>query len=334
MKINKKNDLIEKLLIVVIVRVQEDYLLDLNKKLDNSYWSEEDKSETYYEESDVYEAENNLTIKKSITECSKYYAEIFKLNSETIESKVNKIFFKEDPIKNKPLTWYKENDIVKVLEDYPLANIYYLAIFIANMNESDFDTYINNKSSYVIRQYKKVFPHEIEDLSKIYNLNILNPNRRAAKELRKLNSLANILIVIAYLILENLKFKKGHIKGIALILNKMISIPVPTLKVKISQIKNYAETGNTKQLSEGLICTYIQFKDISLNKMLQVLMEYQYFTDENIEARFLKLLEDSTYLDDITNNNIEIFDYIIKMWPYYTEEDYNNTFLVGTYYDG
>ena len=319
-----RNNLIETLLILIIMKLQKRNLLELNSN---------NKLETDYKESNNYEVQNNLIIKKSIKEFSEYYAEIFKLNSKILELKVNKIFFKEDPKTNRLLKWYKESNLVKIFEDYPLNNIYYLAVYIANMNEFDFNTYIINKSSYNIRQYKKIFPNEIEDLFKTYSRYIIDPNRRQAKVLRKLNLLANILIVIAYLILENLNFKKGYIKGIALVLNKMISIPVPTLKIKISQIKNYAETGNTKQLSEGIISAYLKFKDISLNKMLQILMEYQYFTDKNIEARFLKLLEDSTYLDGIINNNIEIFEPIIRTLPYYCREDYDNTFLVGTFND-
>ena len=158
-----------------------------------------------------------------------------------------------------------------------------------------------NQYGYYEKEEKreKISPFQKENLERLYNLTRFpNRIRREAKTLRKYGLRGNCAIVLGYFLIKERRFLKGCQKEVAIKLNKIINIPVSTLKVKINQLKDYVETGYDKQISYGIIKTYKQFKDVPLKKLNKVFSTYEDFTDEEIEERLKMLLIDSTFLDD------------------------------------
>jgi hypothetical protein len=181
----------------------------------------------------------------------------------------------------------------------------------------------NDNQYYDEDKREKISPFIKEDLNRIYNIERFpNRIRREPKLLRKYNLIGNAAIVIGYYQIHERKFKKGSLKNVAIELNKIIDIPVNTLKVKISQLKDYLATGYDKQISYGIINAYKQFKFVPLKKLYKVFYSYEDFTDEQIEERLKLLLTDPTFLND----ELDDYDAMAAIADKFNREKGNFTF--------
>lgn len=110
----------------------------------------------------------------------------------------------------------------------------------------------------------KIFAFEVEDLSKILNMERFpTRERRSPKVKHKYNATANALIVCAQKLVAESNFKKGEANRVSKRMAGIIGIPVSSMKTKIFQLNSYIELGENKQISLGLIKAHKKFINVS-----------------------------------------------------------------------
>lgn len=151
--------------------------------------------------------------------------------------------------------------------------------------------YFTVSQGYITRDgVTKIYPFEIEDLSKLYNLNRFpERTRRKAKIKRTFNYFGNIFIVIAYKYLVSTNFAKKSPIYISNELAKYIDIPVGTFKTKISQLKSYVNT-NEKTCPTDLIKVYLTYQHVTYSAFEEVFKD-RHKTLHHMKEAFEDLLK-------------------------------------------
>ena len=185
------------------------------------------------------------------------------------------------------------DDLVKRTQNFSIKELLNYIEGIRSIEIDDFNNFIAEPNFYNLRGKYKIFPYKFENLTSNYT------TRTKPKILRTHNFLGNITIFIGCISFIKSGSKKKDLEYISINLSKIIDIPVQTIKTKISQLKRYLMTDSCSQVSEGLRFIVNQYENTHPKKLIKILNEYQFFIDEQLEKRFKKLLQDSSYLDDI-----------------------------------
>ncbi|CAM3548403.1 hypothetical protein [Arcobacter aquimarinus] len=130
----------------------------------------------------------------------------------------------------------------------------------------------------IAEENNKIFPYEIEDLERLYNIERFpNRIRREPRVLRKYNELANYVVVTAYLLFKEATIAnkkprlpyeakpnpRPQLTKYAELAHEIIDAPMKSLKAKISQLDRWDYMENNPQVSFGLIKAFYDLANIN-----------------------------------------------------------------------
>ena len=142
----------------------------------------------------------------------------------------------------------------------------------------------NSENTY--EENNKIFPFEIEDFRKLYNIKRFPERiRRKPRVLKKYNELANYAVVTIFFLFkaDTIANKKPrslyHAKAdprprltyYAKLAHEIIDAPINSLKAKISQIDRWDYMDENHQLSLGLIKAYYDLANVNLEMLWNII---------------------------------------------------------------
>lgn len=158
----------------------------------------------------------------------------------------------------------------------------------------------------------KIFPLEIEDLARKYNLTRFpERKRRKAKVKNIYNYFGNIFVVAGYKYVESTNFARKSSIYISSELSKHIDISEKTLKTKISQLKRYVQTN--EHTSIELIKTYITYSSVPYFEFERIInTEYRNLFEMKEEFEKLLKIYPSMYRFKDRHGNVRSYKYEFK----------------------
>lgn len=156
--------------------------------------------------------------------------------------------------------------------------------------------YLSNINEFTIgdpskKESKRIQIFKSEDLSLKYNLNMTNRIRPEPKLIHKYSNLANIFCVVGYKNYKHNNFVRGSASSVAKTLNRITKIPISSLKVKISQLRDYDETGNIENASYEMMNTFDEYKNVSSFEMYRLARNSYLYSDKELLAKFKELIK-------------------------------------------
>lgn len=147
---------------------------------------------------------------------------------------------------------------------------------IADVNDAEDFNFLEDKS--------KIDPWAMEQPSYTkYSL-----IKREYRKLKKFNEIANIAIVVGYMLYRENNYKRKKFSYYAEIIYDILDVKsIDSIVSKIKQIDGWIKTGKTNQISYGLMSACKKVAHLEPNRLLNILKNHQIF---NVEEEIKKLI--------------------------------------------